>query len=131
MSQSTISEGASQSGAVRRDASTREGRVFIAMNNFRVPEGQEAGFEKAWKTRRSYLDGVPGFIRFCLLRGDAGGEYISHSTWQSREAFIAWTKSEAFVLAHRQGSLAGLVQGPPLLKLYESVIAEEAALASA
>jgi heme-degrading monooxygenase HmoA len=80
--------------------------------------------ERVWRERKSYLERVPGFVRFALLRGDAEGEYISHSTWRDREAFVAWTQSEAFAAGHRQGSLMGLLDGPPQIKLYEAVIVE-------
>ena len=96
--------------------------MFIAMNNFRVVQGKEGDFEAVWKARESYLQGVPGFLRFALLRGDAEGEYISHSTWTDRAAFTAWTQSEAFTAGHRQGSMQGILAGPPVVKLYEAVI---------
>jgi heme-degrading monooxygenase HmoA len=100
--------------------------MFIAMNNFKVVEGKESEFEQIWKSRETYLHGVPGFVRFALLRGD-GGEYVSHSTWESREAFIAWTQSEAFVKGHRQGgSLMGVLAGPPQLRTFEAVIEQDA-----
>jgi heme-degrading monooxygenase HmoA len=100
--------------------------MFIAMNNFKVAPGKGGEFEEVWRNRRSYLDGVPGFVRFALLRGDGEGEYISHSTWESREAFTAWTQSEAFVQGHRGGgSLMGVLEGPPVIKMYEAVIAQE------
>src|SRR3990170_3904520 len=99
-------------------------RMFIAMNNFKVAKGREADFERTWRERQSYLNGVPGFVQFALLRGDADGEYISHSTWQDRDAFVAWAKSESFAAGHRQGSLMGLLEGPPQLTLYEAVIVE-------
>src|SRR3972149_3645017 len=60
--------------------------MFIAMNNFKVAKGQEADFERTWRERKSYLQGVPGFVQFALLKSDAEGEYVSHSTWQGREA---------------------------------------------
>jgi heme-degrading monooxygenase HmoA len=101
--------------------------MYVAMNRFRVASGREGDFERVWKERESYLKGVPGFIRFALLRAEAGSEYVSHSTWRDRESFIAWTQSEAFVAGHRQGgSLAGILEGPPQLSTYEAVIAEEA-----
>ncbi len=100
--------------------------MFIAMNNFRVADGREADFEAAWKNRQSYLNGVPGFVEFALLRGDAPGEYVSHSVWRDREAFVAWTQSEAFTAGHRQGSLQGVLAGPPQLKTYDAVIVERA-----
>ena len=98
--------------------------MFVAMNNFKVAPGKEGDFETVWRERQSYLNGVPGFVQFALLRADAQGEYISHSTWQNRDAFIAWTQSEAFVQGHRQGSLMGIVDGPPQLKTYEALIVE-------
>jgi heme-degrading monooxygenase HmoA len=100
-------------------------RLFIATNNFKVVPGREADFETAWKSRESYLKGTPGFIRFALLRGE-GGEYISHSTWETKDAFLAWTQSPAFAAGHRQGSLAGVLAGPPAIKTYETVIVEDA-----
>ena len=96
--------------------------MFIAMNNFKVVEGREQEFEETWKQRETYLQGVPGFVRFALLKSDQRGEYISHSTWETRDAFIAWMQSDAFVKGHRQGSLAGVLEGPPLIKLYDAVI---------
>ncbi len=99
--------------------------MFVAMNQFSVAAGKEEEFERIWKERETYLEGVPGFVQFALLRGDAEGEYISHSTWESRDAFVAWTESEAFVQGHRQGgSLMGVLQGPPALKTFEAVIVQ-------
>jgi heme-degrading monooxygenase HmoA len=52
---------------------------------------------------------------------------VSHSTWESRAAFDAWTQSDAFVQGHRGGgqSLMGVLQGPPQVKLWESVLEQE------
>ena len=79
--------------------------MFIAMNRFRVARGREEVFEELWRQRESYLDEVPGFREFHLLRGPRDEEqalYASHSVWDSREAFEAWTESEAFKKAHAQ-----------------------------
>ena len=43
--------------------------MFIAMNRFRVKRGAEEAFEKVWLSRDSYLDRVPGFVEFHLLKG--------------------------------------------------------------
>jgi heme-degrading monooxygenase HmoA len=77
--------------------------MFIAMNRFRVKRGLEEAFEKVWLNRESYLDHVPGFVEFHLLKGPEAEDqtlYASHSVWQSRAAFEAWTKSDAFRAAH-------------------------------
>lgn len=105
--------------------------MFIAMNRFKVAPGQGDEFEHVWQSRDTYLRDVPGIVRFALLRGDADGEYISHSTWASRDAFIAWTQSEAFTAGHRQGSLAGMLAGPPQISLYEAVLEQEFSAATA
>ena len=42
--------------------------MFIAMNRFRVKRGAEDAFEKVWLSRHSYLERVPGFVEFHLLK---------------------------------------------------------------
>jgi heme-degrading monooxygenase HmoA len=104
----------------------QEERVYVAMNRFRVSAGREGEFEKIWRERESYLDEVPGFREFHLLRGPSEGEatlYVSHSVWNSREAFEAWTRSEAFRKAHAQArSPSGTVLGHPQFEGYEAVL---------
>jgi heme-degrading monooxygenase HmoA len=78
--------------------------MFIAMNRFRVKKGTEKDFEQVWLSRDTHLIGVPGFVEFHLLKGPEHEDctlYSSHSVWQGRASFEAWTKSEAFRLAHR------------------------------
>jgi heme-degrading monooxygenase HmoA len=78
--------------------------MFIAMNRFRVKRGSEEAFERVWLSRDSHLDQVPGFVEFHLLKGPETEEhtlYASHTIWQSRAAFEAWTRSEAFRMAHK------------------------------
>jgi heme-degrading monooxygenase HmoA len=104
--------------------------MFIAMNRFQVNSGHEAEFEERWRARESHLAEVPGFVAFSLLRNplqndDKTTEYISHSTWRSREDFDNWTRSENFNRGHAQGSVAGVLAGPPVVGLYEVVLHEE------
>ena len=77
--------------------------MFIAMNRFRVKRGAEEAFEKVWLSRDSYLDRVPGFVEFHLLKGPEAEDhtlYSSHTVWQSKAGFEAWTKSEEFRATH-------------------------------
>jgi len=77
--------------------------MFIAMNRFKVKKGSEEAFEKVWSSRESYLDHMPGFVEFHLLKGPEAEDhtlYSSHTTWQSKAAFEGWTKSEEFRKAH-------------------------------
>jgi len=66
--------------------------MFIAMNRFRVKRSAEEAFEKVWLSRDSYLDRVPGFVEFHLLKGLEAEDhtlYSSHTVWQSKAAFEA------------------------------------------
>jgi heme-degrading monooxygenase HmoA len=77
--------------------------MFIAMNRFRVKKGSEEDFERVWTSRDTHLQKVPGFVEFHLLRGPETEDYTlfaSHSVWQSKAAFEAWTRSEEFRAAH-------------------------------
>ena len=78
--------------------------MFIAMNRFRVKKGSEEAFEKVWLNRDTHLDKVPGFVEFHLLKGPEQDDftlYASHTIWQSKGAFEAWTRSEEFRAAHK------------------------------
>jgi heme-degrading monooxygenase HmoA len=108
--------------------------MFIAMNRFQVNPGKQSAFEEMWRTRETYLEQVPGFISFALLKNwiaeDGGAtEYISHSTWRAREDFDNWTKSENFNRGHAQGSVEGVLAGPPVVSLYETVMEQQPAKA--
>lgn len=99
--------------------------MYIAMNRFKIARGREECFQDIWRQRKSYLDEVPGFIEFKLLRGAPGEDatvFLSHSLWESEQAFSAWTRSEAFRLAHKQArSPEGVVIGHPQFEGYTTV----------
>jgi heme-degrading monooxygenase HmoA len=97
--------------------------MFIAMNRFQIVPGEEEAFETVWKTRDSHLNGVPGFVEFHLLRGPSAEDhtlYASHSVWNSREDFEAWTRSENFRKAHANaGGNKPLYLGHPRFEGFE------------
>ncbi|MEM9765137.1 MAG: antibiotic biosynthesis monooxygenase [Pseudomonadota bacterium] len=99
--------------------------MFVAMNRFRIAPGREADFEAIWTGRKSHLDETPGFVSFHLLKGPAASDhvlYCSHSVWESRASFEAWTRSEAFRAAHADaGSSKDLYLEAPVLELFEPV----------
>lgn len=104
--------------------------MFIAMNRFRVRRGAEAAFTEVWQNRDSQLQDVSGFVAFHLLEGAAGDDhtlFASHTIWASREAFVDWTKSQAFRDAHKgAGGHGDLYLEPPRLELFEVVQTIEA-----
>ena len=100
--------------------------MFIAMNRFRIAVGHESVFEELWRRRDSQLEGVSGFREFHLLRGPTDDEatlFASHSVWDSRQDFEAWTESEAFRKAHAQARAPeGTYLGHPEFEGFEVVL---------
>ena len=98
------------------------------MNRFKIAHGFEEGFEKVWRERDSFLSEVPGFKTFSLMKGPVSDDYVlyaSHSVWESKEAFVAWTESDAFRKAHAQTSAPkGTYLGHPELETFETVLIE-------
>ena len=91
--------------------------MYLAMSRLKVVSGKEAEFELAWKNREACTDGVEGFKKFNLFKGNIDKEfslYIFHSEWISENDFINWTKSDSFQFAHKNPSKQkDLYLGPP------------------
>jgi heme-degrading monooxygenase HmoA len=101
--------------------------MYVAMNHFNVNPERGADFEEMWRGRESRLQTVPGFVQFALLKGETAGDYISHTTWESKEAFLGWAQSDAFRAAHAgDGPPVGVVLGHPQAHFYDAVIVESA-----
>jgi heme-degrading monooxygenase HmoA len=99
--------------------------MYIAMNRFEVRKGEEEAFETVWRNREVHIDRLPGFVSFHLLKGPEREDYVlyaSHTVWESAGHFEAWTKSEAFRLAHRNaGQGKPLFTGHPVFEGFEAV----------
>jgi heme-degrading monooxygenase HmoA len=99
--------------------------MFIAMNRFQVLPGEENAFEDVWLNRDIFLDQVPGFIEFHLLRGETQENHTlfsSHTAWRSRADFEAWTRSDAFRQAHRNaGDNKPLYLGHPKFEGFDVI----------
>jgi len=95
--------------------------MYIAMNRFTIHPDKGETFEARWRERDSFLRGVPGFLKFRLLKLD-DTHYSSYAEWESEGAFRDWTTSEAFRKAHGKGMPEGIVAGPPRLECWEVVL---------
>ena len=100
--------------------------MYIAMNRFKITLGQEGAFEDIWRSRDSKLSDVPGFKTFNLIRGDTKDDftlYASHTTWNSKDDFITWTKSDSFRAAHKNAGVhSNIYKGHPVFEGFEVVI---------
>ncbi len=96
------------------------------MNRFKIALGRENEFEKIWKERETYLDDVPGFLNFHLIKGEKRElhtVYVSHSTWRSQCDFSNWTKSKEFRSAHKKaGGNKTVYLGHPIFEGFEVVL---------
>ena len=114
-----------------------EGDPLLAVGDVKLQEGERVrhslqqtprgvDFEKVWKDRDTHLEKVPGFKNFNLVRREIKENhtlYASHSIWNSKEAFIDWTKSEAFRLVHKNAAQhRDLYLGAPNLEGFEVVL---------
>lgn len=99
--------------------------MFVVMNRIPVsPEFQEA-FEERFRSRAREVDRMPGFVRNWVLRPvDPENPYVVVTVWESREAFEAWTRSEAFQRGHaRSGTLPReAFRGVSKLERYELIL---------
>ena len=91
--------------------------MYFAMSRLKVFPGKETEFEAAWQSRETNVDGVKGFKKFNLIKGNVNKEfslYIVQSEWNSENDFINWTKSDSFQFAHKNPSKQkDLYLGPP------------------
>jgi heme oxygenase (mycobilin-producing) len=78
-------------------------RVMIVVeNHIPVSEAYRKQFEERWTGGTTYVQNSPGFVRNEVLRPVKGDDhYIVRTYWSSSEDFERWTKSESFVLAHK------------------------------
>ena len=81
--------------------------MFVVCNRVQVNPIHAAQFEQLFLSRSHMVDNSPGFVSFQILRPNkTDASYIVMVTWQSKEAYQAWLKSDAFKQGHsRTGTL--------------------------
>ena len=80
--------------------------ITVANRIYVTPEYAEA-FEQRFRERAMLVDQMPGFISNQILRPvNEGDPYVVFTFWNSRQDFLNWVRSDAFVKGHAQsGSL--------------------------
>jgi heme-degrading monooxygenase HmoA len=98
--------------------------MIVVSNRIPVnPEYAEA-FETRFRERAGLVDGMPGFVKFQILRPtQEGNPYIVQTYWETQTHFTAWTESEEFKQGHgRSGSLPKeAFLGKPTLEIHEII----------
>jgi len=99
--------------------------MFVTMNRFTIDPDHWENFEDRFKQRAGLVDGEPGFIRNAVLRPAEGNgrAHIVMTLWESRDAFLAWTKSESFKKAHAKAGQTPKewFVAPTKLEMFEAV----------
>ena len=75
----------------------------IGRLNYPIDDPRMADFVDNLARVNAMADRMPGFVEFHLLKGSEAEDhtlYSSHTVWQSKAAFEAWTKSDEFRAAH-------------------------------
>ena len=76
--------------------------ITVANRIYVKPEYSEA-FERVFRERARLVDEMPGFVSNQVLRPvNEGDPYVVFTVWNSRQDFLAWVRSDAFVKGHAQ-----------------------------
>lgn len=98
--------------------------MITVANRIYVSAEHAAAFEKVFRERAKLVDEMPGFISNQVLRPvNEGDPYVVFTLWNSREDFMNWVRSEAFVKGHAQsGTLPkDAFYKPNVLEMHEVV----------
>ena len=98
--------------------------MITVANRIYVKPAYHAQFEARFQNRAGLVDSMPGFIANHVLRPTREGEpFVVLTFWASREAFEAWTSSEAFKQGHAcSGTLPReAYSGPNVLEIHEVI----------
>ena len=96
--------------------------MFVVCNRVKVNPQHIAVFEEMFLSRAHAVDKTPGFVSFQLLRSEKPADsYIVMVTWESKQHYHDWVKSDAFKHGHsRTGSLPDdIFTAPQTVELYE------------
>src|ERR1043165_5444281 len=76
--------------------------ITVANRLYVKPEYADA-FEKVFRERAGLVDKMEGFVSNQILRPvNEGDPYVVFTTWNSRQDFLNWIRSDEFVKGHAQ-----------------------------
>ena len=81
--------------------------VITVANRIYVKQEYAEAFEQRFRDRAGLVDQMPGFVSNQILRPvNEEDPYVVFTIWNSRQDFLNWVRSDAFVKGHAQsGSL--------------------------
>lgn len=98
--------------------------MITVANRIYVNREYADAFEQRFRERAGLVDKMPGFISNQVLRPvNEGDPYVVFTTWESRQNFLDWVRSDEFVKGHAQsGTLPKeAFSGPNALEMHEVI----------
>jgi heme oxygenase (mycobilin-producing) len=78
-------------------------KMITVANRIYVKQEYADAFEQRFRERAGLVDKMPGFISNQVLRPvNDGDPYVVFTVWNSRQDFLNWVRSDAFVKGHAQ-----------------------------
>ncbi|MEJ2608994.1 MAG: antibiotic biosynthesis monooxygenase [Candidatus Thiodiazotropha sp.] len=101
--------------------------MFIVANRVPVTEAYQAMFEERFQARSGQVEKQPGFIRMQILKPDSPKTpYIVLTSWEDKQAFENWVKSDDFRAAHSNPMPKEAFDGEGAIEMHEVIIQAEA-----
>ena len=77
--------------------------MITVANRIYVKHEYADAFERRFRERAGLVDKMPGFISNHVLRPvNEGDPFVVFTFWNSRQDFLNWIRSDAFVKGHAQ-----------------------------
>jgi heme-degrading monooxygenase HmoA len=98
--------------------------MITVANRIYVAREYMDAFEQRFRERAQLVDQMPGFISNQVLRPvNEGDPYVVFTIWSSRQDFLNWVRSDAFLKGHAQsGTLPKeAFTQPNVLEMHEVV----------
>jgi len=105
--------------------------MIVVSNRIQVAPGHEEAFEKRFEGRARLVENHPGFIRLEILRPKPvkmhgttmGGSdyYVVLTYWENEAAFLRWTESDDFRVAHANRPPKEMFAGPNVFEMHEVI----------
>jgi len=96
--------------------------MITVANRIYVGREYAEAFERRFRERAGLVDKMPGFVSNMVLRPvNEGDPYVVFTVWDSRQDFLDWVRSDAFVKGHAQSGTMPkeAFTGPNVLEVHE------------
>lgn len=91
--------------------------ITVGMD-YQVREGKGPVFEEGFRKVLKVMSKMSGHVRSRLFKEiDGPGSYLIHSEWDTKEAFMAFIRSDAFAETTRWGAQE-ILAGRPSHRIY-------------